>query len=106
MQGVPTLAQEAVPAGSVARFVGVLVRLRARLAPLVAPPDFSSPRQITWHGAAAGACSLVLGMLCSGMACRCWMCILLEGFTIRVMCCKLDWWRVSSRGACNTSHQA
>ena len=56
VQGVPTLAQEAVPAGSVARFVGVLVRLRARLAPLLTPDVFTSPRQITWHGAAAGAC--------------------------------------------------
>ena len=54
-QGVPTLAQDAVPAGSMARFVGVLACLRARLAPLLAPPQFSSPRQITWHGAAAGA---------------------------------------------------
>ena len=48
------LAQDAVPAGSMARFVGVLGRLRSRLAPLLAPPEFTSARQITWHGAAAG----------------------------------------------------
>ena len=53
-QGVPVLAQDAVPAGSAARFVGVLACLRSRLAPLLSPPRFTSARQITWHGAAAG----------------------------------------------------
>ena len=38
-----------------AHFVGVLMRLRRRLAPLLLPPRFDSPRDIRWHGADAGA---------------------------------------------------
>lgn len=34
-----------------AHFVGVLMRLRARLAPLLLPPRFDSPRDIRWHSA-------------------------------------------------------
>ena len=71
MQGVPVLAQDAVLAGSSARFVGVLACLRARLAPLLAPPKFTSTRQITWHGASAGESSLQLQC-----ACRCPSCCL------------------------------
>ena len=46
------LPQDAVADLPSAHFVGVLQRLRKRLAPLLLPPRFDSPRDIRWHSAA------------------------------------------------------
>jgi isoamylase len=52
--GTPLLPQEAALDVELARFAGALARLRRRLAPLLAPPLFDSPRDISWHGASGG----------------------------------------------------
>lgn len=44
-------AQDTVADLAGAHFVGVLMRLRSRLAPLLLPPRFDSPRDIRWHSA-------------------------------------------------------
>ncbi|KAL4443720.1 hypothetical protein ABPG75_011457 [Micractinium tetrahymenae] len=49
--GVPIIPQDTVADLAAARFVGVLMRLRSRLAPLLLPPRFDSPRDIRWHSA-------------------------------------------------------
>lgn len=43
--------QDSVADLAAAHFVGVLMRLRRRLAPLLLPPRFDSPRDIRWHSA-------------------------------------------------------
>lgn len=43
--------QDAVVGLASAHFVGVLMRVRRRLAPLLLPPRFDSPRDIRWHSA-------------------------------------------------------
>jgi hypothetical protein len=53
-QGTPVVSQEVTADVEVARFVGVLMRLRRRLARLLLPPSFDAPRDLTWHGAAGG----------------------------------------------------
>jgi pullulanase/glycogen debranching enzyme len=50
-QGVPVITQQDVEDVEVARFVGVVSRLRRRLAGLLLPPMFDSPRDIVWRGA-------------------------------------------------------
>jgi pullulanase/glycogen debranching enzyme len=52
-QGVPVINHEDVADVEMARFVGVVSRLRRKLAHLLLPPKFDSPRDITWHGANA-----------------------------------------------------
>ena len=49
----PGRVQDAVAELAAAHFVGVLMRLRRRLAPLLLPPRFDSPRDIRWHAADA-----------------------------------------------------
>ncbi|PSC72831.1 60S ribosomal export NMD3-like [Micractinium conductrix] len=49
--GTPIVAQDTVADLAAARFVGVLMRMRRRLAPLLLPPRFDSPRDIRWHSA-------------------------------------------------------
>lgn len=49
-----SLLQEVLGDVELARFVGVLMRLRRRLRPLLLPPRFDSPRDIRWHGVLAG----------------------------------------------------
>ncbi len=44
-------AQDTVADLAAAHFVGVLMRLRSRLAELLLPPRFDSPRDIRWHSA-------------------------------------------------------
>jgi pullulanase/glycogen debranching enzyme len=53
--GVPIIPQDAVADLPSAHFVGVLQRLRQRLAPLLLPPRFDSPRDIRWHSASDAA---------------------------------------------------
>ncbi len=53
-QGAPAFAQDAVAAPDAARFVRVLLRLRARYAPLLAPAA-GAPHELRWHGARPGA---------------------------------------------------
>jgi isoamylase len=53
-QGAPAFAQDAVAEPAAARFVRVLLRLRARYAPLLAPAA-GAPRELRWHGARPGA---------------------------------------------------
>jgi len=51
-QGVPVVSAADVSDDlEMARFVGVLMRLRKKTAPLLQPPLFDSPRDITWLGA-------------------------------------------------------
>lgn len=50
-QGVPVINHEDVADVEMARFVGVVSRLRRKLAHLLLPPKFDSPRDLTWHGA-------------------------------------------------------
>lgn len=52
-QGVPVINHEDVADLEMARFVGVVSRLRRKLAHLLLPPKFDSPRDLTWHGATA-----------------------------------------------------
>lgn len=54
-QGVPLLTQDVADNVELARFTGVLIRLRKRLQPLLLPPLFDSPRDIRWHGAGEGS---------------------------------------------------
>ncbi|KAL4447190.1 hypothetical protein ABPG77_007223 [Micractinium sp. CCAP 211/92] len=49
--GVPIIPQDTVADLAAAHFVGVLMRLRSRLAELLLPPRFDSPRDIRWHSA-------------------------------------------------------
>lgn len=51
----PTPTQDAVADLPSAHFVGVLQRVRQRLAPLLLPPRFDSPRDIRWHSASDAA---------------------------------------------------
>lgn len=51
--GAPVVPQDAVADLADAHFVGVLMRQRRRLAHLLLPPRFDSPRDIRWHGADA-----------------------------------------------------
>ena len=37
--------------GEITRFVGIMLRWRRRLANLLLPPRFDSPRKLSWHGA-------------------------------------------------------
>jgi hypothetical protein len=53
--GAPVVPQDAVADLADAHFVGVLMRQRRRLAHLLLPPRFDSPRDIRWHGADAAA---------------------------------------------------
>lgn len=50
-QGVPVISQQDVADVEMARFVGVVSRLRRKLSPLLLPPRFDSPRDIAWHSA-------------------------------------------------------
>lgn len=52
-QGVPVINHKDVADVEMARFVGVVSRLRRKLAHLLLPPKFDSPRNLTWHGATA-----------------------------------------------------
>lgn len=54
-QGVPTLAQDILEdprLEAAAQRCGMLRRMHARL---LAPPEFSTPRNLSWHGAGPGA---------------------------------------------------
>lgn len=51
----PYPTQDAVADLPSAHFVGVLQRVRQRLAPLLLPPRFDSPRDIRWHSASDAA---------------------------------------------------
>lgn len=53
--GVPIIPQDTVADAPTAKFVGVLMRLRQRLTPLLLPPRFDSPRDIRWHSVYAAA---------------------------------------------------
>ena len=53
-QGVPTLAQDVLEDGRLAGAAQQCVALRRRFAALFAPPDFTSPRDLRWHGAQPG----------------------------------------------------
>jgi isoamylase len=54
-QGVPVINHEDVAEVEMARFVGVVSRLRRKLAHLLLPPKFDSPRDLQWHGAHAAS---------------------------------------------------
>lgn len=51
-QGTPVLREGDVQDdGEMSRFVGIMVRWRRRLASLLLPPRFDSPRNLSWHRA-------------------------------------------------------
>ena len=50
-QGVPVVSHQDVADVEMARFVGVVARLRRKFASMLLPPRFDSPRDLSWHGA-------------------------------------------------------
>lgn len=53
-QGVPCLSSNDVYDVEIARFVGVVMRLRSKFEGLLLPTMFDSPRDITWYGENGG----------------------------------------------------
>lgn len=66
--GVPIIPQDTVADAPTAKFVGVLMRLRQRLTPLLLPPRFDSPRDIRWHSVDAAAAPVWEADLAADMA--------------------------------------
>ncbi|KAK9820150.1 hypothetical protein WJX72_006684 [[Myrmecia] bisecta] len=54
-QGMPLISQDSVEDAATARFVGVVSRWRRKHGDLLQPTNFSTPRDLRWHGAAAGS---------------------------------------------------
>ena len=57
-QGTPIISQDALQDPSLAAFVGTVVSFRQKHASLLQPHHFSSSRELFWHGATRGQCSL------------------------------------------------